>query len=232
MGRTQGFDTDAAVRCAREVFWESGYEDAAIPALESATGLNRSSIYNAFGSKRGLFDAAVDSYLDEVVRPLLRPLTATPVAPDAIVEYLARLRHAFLDESSPASANGCLLINSANAPIARDSAVREVVAAYRQELRFGHRARRRRPPPHARAGGQRPARRRLHRHDRRGLRAHPRRQRGRTAVHRHRRTPPRQPRLTRRRHRLRSTDSARRTPGRRTRGRRTPGCRLIDNDCQ
>lgn len=135
MGRTQGFDTDAAVRCAREVFWESGYEDAAIPALESATGLNRSSIYNAFGSKRGLFDAAVDSYLDEVVRPLLRPLTATPVAPDAIVEYLARLRHAFLDESSPASANGCLLINSANAPIARDSAVREVVAAYRQELR-------------------------------------------------------------------------------------------------
>ena len=135
MGRTQGFDTDAAVRCAREVFWESGYEDAAIPALESATGLNRSSIYNAFGSKRGLFDAAVDSYLDEVVRPLLRPLTATAVAPDAIVEYLARLRHAFLDESSPASANGCLLINSANAPIARDSAVREVVAAYRQELR-------------------------------------------------------------------------------------------------
>ncbi|MET3859847.1 TetR/AcrR family transcriptional repressor of nem operon [Dietzia sp. 2505] len=135
MGRTQGFDTAAAVRCARQVFWESGYEDAAIPALESATGLNRSSIYNAFGSKRGLFDAAVDSYLDEVIRPLLQPLTATPVAPDAIVEYLARVRSAFLDEGSSASANGCLLVNSANAPIARDPAVREVVAAYREELR-------------------------------------------------------------------------------------------------
>ncbi|MBB1031366.1 TetR/AcrR family transcriptional regulator [Dietzia sp. SLG310A2-38A2] len=135
MGRTQGFDTAAAVRRARQVFWESGYEDAAIPALESATGLNRSSIYNAFGSKRGLFDAAVDSYLDEVIRPLLQPLTETPVAPGAIVEYLARLRSAFLNEGSSASANGCLLINSANAPIARDAAVREVVAAYRQELR-------------------------------------------------------------------------------------------------
>lgn len=135
MGRTQSFDTTTAVRCARQVFWESGYEDAAIPALESATGLNRSSIYNAFGSKRGLFDAAVDSYLDEVIRPLLRPFAATPVAPDAILEYLGRLRSAFLDADSSASINGCLLINSANAPIARDAAVREVVAAYREELR-------------------------------------------------------------------------------------------------
>lgn len=135
MGRAQSFDTAAAVRCARQVFWETGYEDAAIPALESATGLNRSSIYNAFGSKRGLFDAAVDSYLDEVIRPLLLPFTASPVAPDAIVEYLGRLRSAFLNADSSASANGCLLINSANAPIARDAAVRETVAAYREELR-------------------------------------------------------------------------------------------------
>ncbi|AVZ39322.1 MULTISPECIES: TetR/AcrR family transcriptional regulator [unclassified Dietzia] len=135
MARTQGFDTAAAVRSAREVFWESGYEDAAIPALERATGLNRSSIYNAFGSKRGLFDAAVESYLDEVVRPMLRPFAATPVAPDAIVVYLGRLRSTFLDSDSPAFAHGCLLINSATSPIARDAAVREVVAAYREELR-------------------------------------------------------------------------------------------------
>ncbi|MDX2355302.1 TetR/AcrR family transcriptional regulator [Dietzia sp. PP-33] len=135
MGRTQSYDTAAVIRRAREIFWESGYEDAAIPDLERATGLNRSSIYNAFGSKRGLFDAAVDSYLDEVIRPLLQPFSATPVARDAIVEYFGRLRSTFHNADSPASANGCLLINSANAPIARDAAVRETVAAYREELR-------------------------------------------------------------------------------------------------
>ncbi|MDD0859753.1 TetR/AcrR family transcriptional regulator [Arthrobacter alpinus] len=45
-----------------------------LPDLERATGLSRSSIYHAFGSKRGLFDAAVASYLSEIIRPRLQPL--------------------------------------------------------------------------------------------------------------------------------------------------------------
>ena len=69
------------MRAARTVFWEHGFEAASLPALERATGLNRSSIYHGFGSKRGLFDAAVASYLDEVVRPRLRPLVQDDVAP-------------------------------------------------------------------------------------------------------------------------------------------------------
>ncbi|GAB3998060.1 hypothetical protein GCM10029992_22820 [Glycomyces albus] len=52
MGRVQTFDTAEVVRAARTVFWQHGYEDASIPALEAATGLRRSSIYHAFGSKR------------------------------------------------------------------------------------------------------------------------------------------------------------------------------------
>ena len=54
MARTQGFERDAVVRAARTVFWRRGFEDTAVPDLEEATGLSRSSIYNAFGSKRGL----------------------------------------------------------------------------------------------------------------------------------------------------------------------------------
>ena len=49
MGRTQTFDTNEVVRAARAVFWEHGYESAALPELEKATGLSRSSIYHAFG---------------------------------------------------------------------------------------------------------------------------------------------------------------------------------------
>ena len=73
MGRTQTFDTTEVVRSARRVFWEHCFENASIVELEQATGLNRSSIYYAFGSKRGLFDAAVESYLDEIIRPRLQP---------------------------------------------------------------------------------------------------------------------------------------------------------------
>lgn len=133
MGRTQTFDTAEVVRSARAVFWRHGYEAASVPALEAATGLRRSSIYHAFGSKRGLFDAAVESYLDEIVRPRLAPLTGVP-APDAILDYLYGLREALERAGSVIAANGCLLINAAGAAIADDEAVRETITAYRAEL--------------------------------------------------------------------------------------------------
>ncbi|MFD6134698.1 TetR/AcrR family transcriptional regulator [Isoptericola sp. NPDC060257] len=135
MGRAQGFETELAVRAAREVFWRDGYAEASVPALERATGLNRSSIYHAFGSKRGLFDAAVQSYLDEVVRPRLRPLVADDVAPDALVEYLTGLRAALARADEVQGTSGCLLVNTSGSPIAADDSVRRTVADYRAELR-------------------------------------------------------------------------------------------------
>ncbi|PFG41556.1 TetR family transcriptional regulator [Isoptericola jiangsuensis] len=138
MGRAQTFDTDRVVRAALGVFWRSGYEAASVPALEEATGLNRSSIYHAFGSKRGLFDAAVQAYLDDVVRPRLRTLTDDTVDhpdPDAVVRYFTGLRAALAATGEIQADSGCLLVNASGAPIARDPAVRRVVADYRAELR-------------------------------------------------------------------------------------------------
>ncbi|WP_277212571.1 TetR/AcrR family transcriptional regulator [Isoptericola croceus] len=135
MGRTQTFETARVVRAALGVFWRSGYEAASVPALEAATGLNRSSIYHSFGSKRGLFDAAVQAYLDDVVRPRLRPLLADPVAPGAVVDYLTGLRAALVRPGEIQADSGCLLVNASGAPISRDDAVRQTVADYRAELR-------------------------------------------------------------------------------------------------
>lgn len=135
MARTQGFERDAVVRAARTVFWRRGFEDTAVPDLEEATGLSRSSIYNAFGSKRGLFDAAVQSYLDEVVRPRLRPFSEEPVSPRALADYVTGLRQGFAALDSMPARNGCLLINTANAPLARDPEMARVIAEYRSELR-------------------------------------------------------------------------------------------------
>lgn len=134
MGRTQSFETDQVVRAARSVFWDRGFEEASLPELEAATGLGRSSLYHAFGSKRGLFDAAVQSYLDEVVRPRLAPLATGAVASGALETYFAGLRGALADAASISARSGCLLLNAAGAPIARDEAVREVIADYRDEL--------------------------------------------------------------------------------------------------
>ncbi|MGZ0069422.1 TetR/AcrR family transcriptional regulator [Microbacterium arborescens] len=147
MGRTQSYDRDDVVRAARSVFWEQGYEGAPLPELERVTGLNRSSIYHAFGSKRGLFDAAVESYLDEIIRPRLAPLIGEDVTPAALEEYLDGLRGALRQPSSLPASSGCLLVNTAAAPIGRDEAVAQVIAGYRAELRaaFGRGVAARRP---------------------------------------------------------------------------------------
>lgn len=134
MARTPTFERSHVVEQARAVFWARGYEASSIPELEEATGLSRSSIYNSFGSKRGLFAAAVDSYLEQIVRPRLRPLLAQSVDPAALRHYLEGLARAFTTPGSVAAANGCLLISSANAPIADDGQIAEVIADYRREL--------------------------------------------------------------------------------------------------
>lgn len=134
MGRAQSFDRAAVVGSARTLFWQVGFDGAAIPELEAATGIRRSSMYHAFGSKRGLFDAVVQSYLDEVVRPRLRPLQVDDVEADAILEYLAGLRDVFAHPDSMPASHGCLLINTAGGPIARDPQIARVIAEYRGEL--------------------------------------------------------------------------------------------------
>lgn len=134
MSRPPSFERDQVARAARTVFWQRGYEAASIPELEEATGLGRSSIYNAFGSKKGLFDAAVESYLDEVIRPRLLPLREEVVAPGALATYLEGLDQILARADSMPRANGCLLINAAGAPISRDSGMAEVIVRYRDEL--------------------------------------------------------------------------------------------------
>ncbi len=117
-----------------------------MPALEAATGLCRSSIYHAFGNKRGLFDAALTSYLDEVVRPRLRPMLTEPVDPAAIEHYLVTLQASVAAHADDLHADGCLLVSTASSSLAGDPAVRATIADYRAEvaaaLRSGVRARR------------------------------------------------------------------------------------------
>lgn len=134
MPRTQEFDTDAVVGHARDLFWDRGFEATSIPDLERATGLNRSSLYNAFGSKRGLFDAAVQDYLDRVVRPRLRILTDEPTAPDAAARYYRSVVEAIESLPDDYPGRGCLLLNSAAGFASHDDAQRAVVDAYRSEL--------------------------------------------------------------------------------------------------
>ena len=61
-GRTRQFDVDEALDRALEVFWARGYEGATLPELTRAMGINRPSLYAAFGNKEQLFRKALGRY--------------------------------------------------------------------------------------------------------------------------------------------------------------------------
>lgn len=63
MGRNRSFDEAEVVRLAAACFLRSGYEGTSVDELTTATGLHRGSLYQAFGSKRGLFLAGLRAAL-------------------------------------------------------------------------------------------------------------------------------------------------------------------------
>ncbi|WEO76097.1 helix-turn-helix domain containing protein [Cryobacterium sp. SO2] len=134
MGRLQTFDSTTVVQSARDVFWDLGYDGASLADLETATGINRSSLYHAYGSKRGLFDAAVVDYRDTVIRPRLRGLQADGAGRRELLAYFDELREAVAKLPLDSPRRGCLLVNCATGLATHDEPAREVVEDYRTEL--------------------------------------------------------------------------------------------------
>jgi AcrR family transcriptional regulator len=62
MARPRVFEEAEVLDRAMEVFWRHGYEGASMAELTKAMGINSPSIYVAFDSKRGLFDAVLNRY--------------------------------------------------------------------------------------------------------------------------------------------------------------------------
>jgi TetR/AcrR family transcriptional regulator, transcriptional repressor for nem operon len=109
-GRPRGFDTEAAVERAMNVFWSRGYHGTSLPDLLRATKLSRGSLYAAFGDKHSLFLRALDRYIADAMRRMDIEL-APPEGPiDGLRAYLA----GYVDRTSGANGRrGCLLVATA-----------------------------------------------------------------------------------------------------------------------
>src|SRR5215471_18083721 len=61
-GRPRAYDPDAALTRAIGSFWKAGYSGTSLDDLSAATGMNRPSLYGAFGDKRDLYLKSLAHY--------------------------------------------------------------------------------------------------------------------------------------------------------------------------
>lgn len=105
-GRPREFDADKALDGAMRVFWQRGYEGATLPELTAAMGINRPSMYAAFGNKAQLFEKCLDRYVTGPGSYVAAAL-AQPTARSAVEALLAGTISFLTDRRFP---SGCLMI--------------------------------------------------------------------------------------------------------------------------
>lgn len=89
MGRPRGFDETEVVRSAAELFAGRTYDGTSIDDLVAHLGVHRNSLYKTFGSKRGLYLAALRWSLDHDVAPLTGRIAEAASPLEAVREALA-----------------------------------------------------------------------------------------------------------------------------------------------
>jgi AcrR family transcriptional regulator len=109
LGRPRSFESGKALDAAMKVFWCKGYEGASLSDLTRAMGINRPSLYAAFGDKESLFRKVLDRY-DSGPAAYVREALNQPTA-RAVVE---RLMEGAADLGTASSnPRGCLLVQAA-----------------------------------------------------------------------------------------------------------------------
>ena len=110
MGRRKNLAREELLEKAMEVFRQHGFAGTSAEMLVEETGASRYSLYSDFGSKQGLFEAALDLYDSKNIDKRLSPLERPEAGLDEIRGLLEFYRAA---AGGSASGKGCLLCNTA-----------------------------------------------------------------------------------------------------------------------
>ncbi|OPG99767.1 TetR family transcriptional regulator [Chryseobacterium mucoviscidosis] len=109
MVRQREFDTDKALEAAMQTFWDKGFEATSLSDLTTAMGIQRPSLYAAFGDKKELFETALRRYTTmhaAQVRSRLQHTSSVKEAFRALFEHIG----AEGDVTDPR--HGCFCINT------------------------------------------------------------------------------------------------------------------------
>jgi TetR/AcrR family transcriptional regulator, copper-responsive repressor len=125
-GRPRGFEPETALSQAMDVFWQDGFAATSLDDLSAATGLNRPSLYGAFGDKRALYLQAYRQYrkrVNEEFAPLFQ--ARAPLRAKLRRILVAALELYLSGEEGP---RGCFTVLTTSSDAVADPEVRALVA--------------------------------------------------------------------------------------------------------
>lgn len=127
MARPRRFDDDDLLNRAMRLFWQHGFANTGIRELEQGLGLKAPAIYHRFGSKEGLFLAALDHYVEQVVGRRIRYYFQASDTPLAGLRAFFDSTYDYISPDHPPLA--CLLVNTSLEALSSDPAVAERLQA-------------------------------------------------------------------------------------------------------
>jgi TetR/AcrR family transcriptional regulator, transcriptional repressor for nem operon len=106
---TRQFDEDAALEVALKTFWQNGFAATSMIDVAQATGVQRGSLYNAYGDKEQLFLLAFERYASRFLASVREALSN----PDPAVALAALFKRLIANMSEGAPSRGCLTTKTA-----------------------------------------------------------------------------------------------------------------------
>ncbi len=138
-GRPRAYDPDTALAQAMATFWNAGYAATSLDDLSAATGMNRPSLYNAFGDKRALYRTLLERYRAAARTAMKQALGDHLPLREALHRvYDSALALYLPDRGRP---RGCFLIGTAVTESVSDPEVRASLAAGLLEINAAFEAR-------------------------------------------------------------------------------------------
>jgi len=142
-GRPRAYDPERALAQATAAFWNAGYSATSLDDLSAATGMNRPSLYGAFGDKRALYLKAIAGYRTAARAAMQEALPYDRPLREALTQLYGRAVSLYL--SGEHGARGCLLTGTGATEAVMDpeigravrAALEEIDDAFEARLRFG-----------------------------------------------------------------------------------------------
>ncbi|WP_433766476.1 TetR/AcrR family transcriptional regulator [Pseudomonas putida] len=126
-GRPRAYDPETALQQALGVFWSTGYSGASLDSIATAAGMNRPSLYAAFGDKHALYIKALEQYWAFAFANMQAALTDNdlPLREALLRFYEGQLSIYYSGEGAP---RGCFAIGTATTEAVEDLEIRAVLS--------------------------------------------------------------------------------------------------------